>query len=65
MNIWNRIKTLWWLSGIDFKESVTQEPERGIKHLIQRIKRGKMATIVETKDPEDLFANVEEDGNTN
>jgi hypothetical protein len=66
MTLWKRIKTLWWISGLDFGPQSTPLSGKQIEKFIRQLKGKKMAQIVETKDPEDLFPNQEQDErNTN
>jgi len=66
MSLWKRVKTLWWMSGLDFgPHSSPLKSKQKIERFIKELKGKKMAQIVDLKEKEDLFPNQEENGDSN
>jgi hypothetical protein len=66
MSIIKRIKTLWWMSGLNFGQYIAPPRAKSkIEKFVKQMKGTKMAEIVDMKDKEDLFPNQDENGETN
>lgn len=61
MSLWRRVKTLFWLSGLDWDTERTEKDHRPSILAVSQEKR--MATIIEMNKP-DYFPNEETDDNS-